>query len=107
MTPSPEDFLSDTEAEVMDRARDPQCWESIDWFERQPGNGLSKGRHTRLAAIRRAWAARPSTARECDRQAAILLNSLPVESKGALAIGIHSALYERGMSLLTGAPSNG
>lgn len=58
------DYLSDAEAEAMARAFDPQFWteERVypDGFWRQT---WCAARDWRLAAIRRAWSARPATAR--------------------------------------------
>lgn len=65
------DYLSDEEAEAMDRARDPDWWERSDyWLVTLEDSAPELRRRSALvAAIRCAWSARPATARALDEAA--------------------------------------
>ena len=60
------DHLSDEDAERMDRAYNPVWWAMYDDRPRPLEDEWGQSRTDRLERIRRAWAARPATARDLD-----------------------------------------
>ena len=85
------DYLSDAEAEAMLRAADPGEWQ---WFDDGPMTEEAKAlwKANSLAAIRRAWAARPATARRLDETCIASVD----------ASWAYTDMRERGRHLLSG-----
>ena len=90
-TPNPADAISDAELEAMvEAAVGPEVWAFHKEAVKSKDPSFSDWLECEVAAMRRAWFARPETARALD-EAAI---------SGKSAIYAHTALYQRGRHLI-------
>ena len=60
------DHLTAAEAEAMARAMDPESWDTCDRAGSERNEYFASRRRVQTAIARRAWAARPATARKLD-----------------------------------------
>lgn len=62
----PVDYLSDEDAERMSRAAFPRRWSVLDALSSTSKNVIADSRSDQIAAMRRAWSARPASSRDLD-----------------------------------------